>query len=278
MWRRADRAGVDVELAALERLADGLRQPAQYWAVATQWVMVALLEGRFADAEALAADALDRGGAAERWNAMVSYRLQLFVLRRAQGRLAELKLVMERSVHEFPALLRFRTALAHLHAELGHEAQARALFDELLARDLAREHIDAEWLFSIALLPDVCSRLGDRSAAATLHTLLLPFADRYAQAPVEASFGCVARGLGVLATVLGRHDEAVAHLEAAIEIERRMRARPWIAHAQHGLGEALLARGGPRDVGRAQALLDEAAVGYRALGMEAWAARATAAR
>jgi DNA-binding SARP family transcriptional activator len=277
MWRRADRAGVDVELAALARLAEELRQPAQHWAVATQRAMVALLEGRFADAEALAADALDRGGAAERWNAMVSYRLQLFVLRRAQGRLAELKPVMERSVHEFPALLRFRTALPHLHAELGHEAQARALFDEVLARDLAREHIDAEWLFSIALLPDVCSRLGNRAAAATLHALLLPFADRYAQAPVEASFGCVARGLGVLASVLGRHDEAVAHLEAAIEIERRMRARPWIAHAQHGLGEALLARGGPGDADRAQALLDEVAVGYRALGMEAWAARAAAA-
>jgi hypothetical protein len=82
----------------------------------------------------------------------------------------------------------------------------------------------------------------------------------------------------VLASVLGRHDEAVAHLEAAIEIERRMRARPWIAHAQHGLGEALLARGGQGDADRAQALLDEVAVGYRALGMEAWAARAAAAR
>jgi SAM-dependent methyltransferase len=102
------------------------------------------------------------------------------------------------------------------------------------------------------------------AAAATLHALLLPFADRYAQAPVEASFGCVARGLGVLASVLGRHDEAVAHLEAAIEIERRMRARPWIAHAQHGLGEALLARGGPGDADRAQALLDE--VGRRLPG------------
>jgi hypothetical protein len=88
----------------------------------------------------------------------------------------------------------------------------------------------------------------------------------------------VARALGVLAAVLGRHDEAAEHLDTAIEIERRMRARPWVAHAQHGLAETLLARDAPGDADRAQALLDEAVEGYRALGMDAWAARAAAAR
>jgi hypothetical protein len=147
-----------------------------------------------------------------------------------------------------------------------------------LSRDLGREHVDAEWLFAVCLLADACAPLGDRVAAGRLHALLLPFRDRYARAPVEASFGCVARALGVLAAVLGRHDEAAEHLGTAIEIERRMRARPWVAHAQHGLAETLLARDAPGDADRAQALLDEAVEGYRALGMDAWAARAAAAR
>jgi tetratricopeptide (TPR) repeat protein len=224
------------------------------------------------------AEALAAGRAAESWNAVVSERLQLFVLRRAQGRLAEMEAVIDRSVHEFPVLLRFHCAVAHLHAELGHDAQARAALDGVLSRDLAREHVDAEWLFAVCLLPDACARLGDRAAAGRLHALLLPFRDRYARAPVEASFGCVARALGVLAAVLGRHDDAAEHFGAAIEIERRMRARPWVAHAQHGLAETLLARDAPGDADRALALLDEAVEGYRALDMDAWAARAAAAR
>ena len=151
--------------AALDRRARGrwrawpteLRQPAQRWHVGTSRTMLALMEGRLRDAERLMAEALGVGGAAESWNAAVSHRLQLFVLRREQGRLAELEPLMTRSVPEFPALLRFRCALAHLHAELGDRASARASLDDLLARDLANEHVDAEWLFSMSLLPDVCA-------------------------------------------------------------------------------------------------------------------------
>jgi tetratricopeptide (TPR) repeat protein len=182
--------------------------------------------------------------------------------------------VLSRSVHEFPALPRFRCALAHLHAELGHEAEARALLDDLLGRDLAHEHVDAEWLFTLCLLPDPCAAVGDHPGAAKLYALLLPYGALYAQAPVEAPFGSVARGLGVLATTLGDHDAAERHFGVALEIERRMRARPWEAHARHGLATALLARDAPGDVGRARELLDAAAAGYRALGMESWAARA----
>ena len=82
----------------------------------------------------------------------------------------------------------------------------------------------------------------------------------------------------MLATALGRFDDAERHLEAALEIERRMRARPWVAHVQHDLGAMLVARGDPRAQERARALLAEAAAGYRDLGMEAWAARAAALR
>ena len=87
---------------------------------------------------------------------------------------------------------------------------------------------------------------------------------------MEAVFGSVARALGVLAVTLGRLDAAEAHFATAIEIERRMRARPWLAHAQHGLGEMLLARGAPE---RAHDLLDAAESTYRDLDMDAWAAR-----
>jgi hypothetical protein len=160
--------------------------------------------------------------------------LALFVLRRAQGR------------------------LAHLYGELGRERDARAVFDSLMSRDLAREHLDAERLFSISLLPDPCASLRDEDAAATLYSLLLPYERLHVQAPVEAIFGSLARGLGILATTLRRFDDAERHFDAALETERKMRARPWLARVQHDHGAMLVARGNAGDAARATTLCADA--------------------
>ena len=273
LWVLSDRAGVDVELEALSALAGELRQPAQQWHAGTGRTMLALMEGRFEEAEQLIAETLAVGERAQSWNAVVSQRLALFVLRRAQGRLTELEETIGRSVHEYPSLLRFRCALAHLYGELGRERDANATLEGLLARDLAHEHLDAEWLLAMSLLTDPCARLGNRRAAARLYSILLPYECLYAQAPVEAVFGSVGRGLGVLATALGRFDDGERHFDVAIETERRMGARPWLAHAQHDLAAMLLTRGATGDSERARALLDEAQKAYRDLGMDSWAAR-----
>jgi DNA-binding SARP family transcriptional activator len=275
-WVLGDRAGVEAVLEAQAVLADELRQPAQHWSVGTGRTMVALMDGRFDEAEQLISDTLAAGERTESWNAVVSQRLALFVLRRAKGRLAELEDTFRRSVHEYPTLLRFRCALAHLYGELGREPDARASLEGLLARDLAHEHRDAEWAFAMALLTDPCARLGDTHAAAKLYPLLLPYERLYAQAPLEAVFGSVARGLGVLATTLGRFDDAQRHFDVAIETERAMKARPWLAHAQHDFAAMLLARGDAGDSERARGLFAEALRVYRELGMDVWAGRAEA--
>jgi DNA-binding SARP family transcriptional activator len=276
IWVVADRAGIDASIEALGALAAELRQPAQRWAVGTSRSMLALMEGRFGEAEELISDTLAIGERTERWNARVSHRLALFILRREQGRVAELEDVIRRSVHEYPSLPRFSAALIHLYDELGREPDVRATLDELLSRDLARHYLDAEWLFTMTLLADPCAGLGDLDAAETVYSLLLPYERLYAQAPVESVVGSVARGLGVLATALRRFDDAERHFEVAIETERAMRARPWLAHARHDLAAMLLARGGAGDSQRAGELLDEALVTYRELGMDTWAARAEA--
>ncbi|UGS34019.1 AfsR/SARP family transcriptional regulator [Capillimicrobium parvum] len=269
-----DRAAADVEFEALSALADEMRQPAQRWHVSTEHASLALLEGRFEDAERLIEETLARGRLAVSWNAAVSQKLQLFVLRRAQGRLAEVEESMTRSLYEYPTLLRFRCALAHLHGELGHTEPARREMDQLLALDLEHEYLDAEWMFSLVMLADPCAFLGDVAAGDRLHALLAPCEQNYAYAPVEAAFGSVARALGRLAQVAGRPDEAGRHFEAALEIERRMRARPWLAHAQHDYAAMLLAGGGEAGGKRAAGLLDEAISTYRELGMDRWARRA----
>ena len=94
-------------LDSLARLADELRQPDQRWHLETARTMLALMEGRFEQAEQLITETLALGQQAESYHALVSQRLALFVLRRAQGRLAELEETIGRSVHEYPALLGF---------------------------------------------------------------------------------------------------------------------------------------------------------------------------
>ncbi len=273
LWALCNRAAIDVEVAALGELADELRQPGHHWDAGTGRTMVALMEGRFDDAEHLIAETLALGERAQSWNAAVSHRLALFTLRRAQGRLAEIEDLMRRSVHEYPSLPRFPCALAHLYGELGRVQDTRATVDMLLARDLKNEHVDAEWLFTINMLAGPCAVLGDRDAAQRVYSMLLPYERLYAQAPVESVFGAVARSLGILATTMGRHDDAERHFEAAIETEQRMRARPWLAHAQHELANMLLVRGAVGDSGRALRLLEDAVRTYRELGMDAWTAR-----
>ena len=276
LWELGDRAGVDVALESLTQLAADLRQPAQIWHARVAQTTLSLLEGRFADAEELIAAALDAGDRAQRWNALLTQRVQTFMLRREQGRLHEVEHTIRRAVHEYPAMLGVRCILIHLDAALGHHDPAREQLHDVLGFDLARNHIDDWWLFALSLLTDPCAALADSDAAARLYELLQPYERLNAVAPGEASVGSVARGLGVLATTLRRFDRAQQHLEVALEMNRRMQARPWLAHTQHDLGAMLLTRNGLGDCSRARELLAEASSRYRALGMQSWAHRALA--
>jgi DNA-binding SARP family transcriptional activator len=268
-----DRAGVDVELAAMGRLADALRQPAQQWLVAAYHAMLAVLDGRLEAAESLISRSLELGLPALSWNAVKSQRFLLFVLRREQGRLAEIEDTLRRSPHEYPAQLAFSCMLAHLYAELDREPEAREALGALLALDLRHTYVDEEWLFAVSLLPDACAYLGDVDAARELYELLLPYGRLNAFATPDGAFGSLARPLGVLASTLGRFDDAEAHFRAAIEMEQRMRARPGIAHARHGLAALLRARGRPGDHEHAITLIRQAAGTYADLGMRSWAER-----
>ena len=55
-----------------------------------------------------------------------------------------------------------------------------------------------------------------------------------------------------------------------------MAARPWTAQTQHDYARMLLARGDAGDRERADALLAAAVAEYRELGMESYAAEASA--
>jgi tetratricopeptide (TPR) repeat protein len=212
------------------------------------------------------------GERAQSWNAIVSYRLQIFMLRWEQGRLAELDDAVPAWAEEYRASYPvWRSVLAAFHAELGHEAEARATFEELAASDFSELPFNDEWLLGMAFLTHACACLGDSRRAAVLYEPLLPFAETNVVSYIDVTLGSVERSLGVLAATMRRHDEAAHHFDAALEMNARLGGQPWVAHTRHDYAAMLADRGGPGDRAQALELATSALESYRELGMQAWA-------
>ena len=70
--------------------------------------------------------------------------------------------------------------------------------------------------------------------------------------------GSFAWALGTLAATLERYEQAEGHFAAAAEIEERLGAPLLLARTHAGWARALIARGRPEDLDRAQHMLEQA--------------------
>jgi tetratricopeptide (TPR) repeat protein len=273
-----DISSAHADLEEMMRLAEDLRQPAQRWLVAVWRTLLALLEGRFEEAEQLLTEHSPHADRPTSWNARVTYRLQLFLLRREQGRLEEVENLVALSARECPTYPIWRCALATTLCDLGSTTQARAELEALATNRFGRLPFDEEWTVSLCFLAETALRLLDKDRAATLYELLLPYAERVAVSYPEISLGPVSRFLGLLASATGRLDDAERHFRQAMQLSARISARPSLAHAQEDYARMLLARGERGDVTKASELADEAVSAYRELGMDPWAAAVSSLR
>jgi DNA-binding SARP family transcriptional activator/tetratricopeptide (TPR) repeat protein len=267
-WELGDPDRRAIELAAMTRVAHELRQPAQLWMLAVAQATLALSQGRFAEAPELIEGAAAIGDRVMDWGAGAARKMQLFLLHREEGRpLDGIARDVFGHAHEFPSPLVHRAVLAHLYARLDRTEEAQALLDELTRRDLADWHVDEEWLISICLLAETCALLGATDLADPLYRILVPYGSLNAVAVPELALDSTSRPLGILATVLGRFDDAARHFEEALRMNERMGARPWVAHTQADHARMLLRRNAERDRERAETLLSRAQATYRELGM-----------
>lgn len=270
LFELGDLRGAKADFATLSKLAAELRQPSHDWLVAVYGALVALLEGELAHAENLVAGARSLAERVLSWNAAVSYGLQLFMLRREQGKLEEVEDLVRRSVEEYPTYPIWRCVLIGMAAELGYVGEARAALEALAADRFATLPFDEEWLVSMSLLAQTARALGDVEHASVLYELLLPYSERVAVAYTEISAGSVSHYLGLLAATMERWDDAARHFEAALVVNARIGARPWLAHTQEDYAQMLLAQR-TTDRDKALELLGDALATYRDLGMETWA-------
>jgi tetratricopeptide (TPR) repeat protein len=210
------------------------------------------------------------------WNAASTRRLQLFTLRREQGRLAGFDREIRDNGREFPSPLMHQAVLARVYASTQHTETAATILHGLLRRDLANWHVDEEWLASVCLLAETCAILDDTQSAGPLYELLVPYGSQNAVALPELALDSVSRPLGLLATLQGRFEDAARHFQEALRMNERMGARPSVAHTQQDHARMLLRRSAHGDREHAEELLSRAQATYRELGMQDAAENAVA--
>jgi tetratricopeptide (TPR) repeat protein len=97
-------------------------------------------------------------------------------------------------------------------------------------------------------LTEAVCLLGDRTRAAEMYRLLLPYGDRH----ISAMRGTVSWGsgqtvLGRLSGTIGNLDQAAQHFEAALDLEHQWRARAWLVKTQASYAAVLVERDGVGD-------------------------------
>ncbi|MCH6563012.1 MAG: protein kinase [Myxococcales bacterium] len=262
-----DWVAIDRQLEALAGLVQIMRQPLREAGVIRIRIARALLRGRFEEAEQLLAEA-ER--VTQRVQAPTVERIVIIqkgVLLLMRGELDQAISGLEDHAGQDPDLS-VSVILAFLHAEAGRDAEARAELDRVLGADLDEELKDFRWTFALSILARACVLLGDTQRAEFLYERLTPLADRMACLVFFLSLGSVEGQLGLLATILGRWDDAERHFEAAIRRNEQVGARPFLAYARYDYAQMCLARGRGGDRDKALALVNQALEEARSLGMK----------
>jgi DNA-binding CsgD family transcriptional regulator len=230
--------------------------------------LLAMGEGRFSLAEAMAEEADELSGFLSGSDMSGAYGVQLFSLRRLQGRLEEARPAVEAVARLGEAGATWRPALAVLYAELGELDAAAADLRQLVGDGLAAVPRDSLWWGTLSYLADTCAAVGDGEAAAALYAELLPCRGLVVQVgSLLAAYGAADRYLGMLAALVGRRDDAEAHFQAALALETRAEMPVWSAQTRLAYGRFLAERGAPADGSRAQELLGQARDEGQRLGM-----------
>jgi DNA-binding SARP family transcriptional activator len=263
-----DVRGAEANLEAAGSIADELKQPVHLWRVSGERAMLALATGRLSEAEDLVERTYALGRQASPDAAIPVYVMQRRTLSEFRGRLEEAESAVADMVVAYPARTVFRCALTQLHARLGRLEAAKRVFEELAEGGFAALPFDQEWLYAMSLLAETCTLLRDEDSAPLLYESLLPYANLNGVDVTEGFAGSVSRYLGLLAGTMGHRDQAGRHFQAALAMNERMAALPWLAYTQHDYARLLLAGDSRSDRARGRSFLDVALATCRDVGME----------
>ena len=175
-------------------------------------------------------------------DAILIYGIQLSFVIRAQGRGQEIIAMIEQRANASPGIVALRAGLAWTLCWLDRRADAAVILKQAASDRF--EHIlpAPDELTALMLYADAAVQTGDIDASSILHERIEPFADQIDWNGATA-WGHARMYLGLLAAVLGKHDQADRHLAFACEFQETNGMPLLAARAQLGWAEALAARG-----------------------------------
>jgi DNA-binding CsgD family transcriptional regulator/tetratricopeptide (TPR) repeat protein len=253
---KGELATAGVELAAVREAADRIHQPFILHVAEQYASAIALAEGRLAESDAAA----ERSREWSRWltgrDASGVHGIQMFGLRREQGRLAELAPVMRVLAGSDRPGGAWRPALAAVLAELGMHDEARRQL-ELLRHEGLESYRSGLWLASLTYIADACAAVDEADLARIVYDELSPHAGGNVMiGHGVACYGSTDRYLGMLAAAFGELALAEQHHRLSIAFNRRMGAQTWLAHSSYEYARVLTLQGRGDHPAAAAALLE----------------------
>lgn len=266
-----DLGSARAEVGRLSAMAERSAQPVMNHIAEHYRSALALCEGNLAEAELAADRSREWGELLTGRGASGTYGVQMFSLRREQGRLAELAPAVRVLAAGPGRGGPWRPGLAAVLAELGMESDARRELERVASEGIERYRASL-WLATLTYLTDASSAIGDEAIAALVYPELEPFAGTNVMiGHLVACHGSADRYLGMLAATLGEGDRAEAHFERAMAMNREMGATTWVAHTAYQYGRFL--RGDRERRERAAPYLEEAAALAGTIGLAGLTAR-----
>jgi hypothetical protein len=252
-----DRPGFEGILALLESAISDVVHPYLRCVALLKLGTGRLMHGDFEAAERFCNQGSAVGEASGVLDTAVYVLVQRFGIAYDQGRLEPWITGPLTALAEGLLLPAFQAILGVVHAELGQTAEATVVLDRLAGTGFDCLPPDLNWGPSLALAASLCHLLHHQRGAVAVHQLLEPYADLAAGHSLMFA-GSYSHALGLLATTLGRLDEADARFAAGLAMHEQLDAPVWLARTRLEWGRMLLQRKWSGDAERARGLLGQA--------------------
>ena len=267
---------IDRCIEIMGSMAEQLDQPTLNWLNTFIPAARAMIAGDTADAERLAAEALQIGTDGGQPDAATFFGVQLMSISIQRGNLNELIPLIELAIADNPGLPTLKATLAVAHAEGDRLDNAHRLLAQLAAANFDFP-LDFAWLTGMTRCAQVAIECRDEESVRLLFDRLVPWAAQWTTSAGLASQGPVGHYLGGLATVLGHYDEADAYFAQSAAMSDRMGAKFFAALTDLMWGKMFAERKAPGDSERAREVLTKSHIAAAAHGYANVQRRATAA-
>jgi class 3 adenylate cyclase len=234
-----DFATADRRLARIDHITAELRQPLSLGYARLRQSLRASVDGRLDESERLADEAYEYTRASGQPDAAAFWVGQRFNIRFHQGRLGEIVEELAEAADEHRGIVAFRAAVALVAAELHQPDPARHALDAIFGPEGTGIPDDLNWLTSAAFATQAAAQLGDPALCDTLYEMLIPYRDQFVD-NATTFWGSVERYIALAASCTGRHDEARASFERAVDAHSRLNAPILLARTRLEFAETTL--------------------------------------